>query len=166
MAKEKKTVIEGEVLDSQNHHSPARNKLSVTSMTVVTKSNELIQKTRYSLPKTQQKLLLAMIAQINPKEDTDPNKVYTMSFSNFSRLTGADTRSSSYRTYLKNTIKKLADSSFWVDDGAKSSDLYRWISGGTNIDFENKTINMRFSPEIFPYLTQLKSNYTSFDVEY
>ena len=82
-----------------------------------------------------------------------------MSFSNFSRLTGADTRSSSYRTYLKNTIKKLADSSFWVDDGAKSSDLYRWISGGTNIDFENKTINMRFSPEIFPYLTQLKSNY-------
>ena len=166
MAKEKKTVIEGEVLDSQNHHSPTRNKLSVTSMTVVTKSNELIQKTRYSLPKTQQKLLLAMIAQINPKEDTDPNKVYTMSFSNFSRLTGADTRSSSYRTYLKNTIKKLADSSFWVDDGAKSSDLYRWISGGTNIDFESKTINMRFSPEIFPYLTQLKSNYTSFDVEY
>ena len=101
MAKEKKTVIEGEVLDSQNHHTRTRNKLSVTSMTVVTKSNELIQKTRYSLPKTQQKLLLAMIAQINPKEDTDPNKVYTMSFSNFSRLTGADTRSSSYRTYLK-----------------------------------------------------------------
>ena len=75
MAKEKKTVIEGEVLDSQNHHARTRNKLSVTSMTVVTKSNELIQKTRYSLPKTQQKLLLAMIAQINPKEDTDPNKV-------------------------------------------------------------------------------------------
>ena len=92
MAKEKKTVIEGEVLDSQNHHSPARNKLSVTSMTVVTKSNELIQKTRYSLPKTQQKLLLAMIAQINPKEDTDPNKVYTMSFSNFHEIGRASCR--------------------------------------------------------------------------
>lgn len=167
----KKDVVEGEVLDSvyqetKKSPSPTKRRLSVTSMTTVTKSNELIQKTRYSLPKTQQKLLLAMIAQINPKEDTDPNKIYSMSFNTFSRLTGVDTRSPSYRAYLKSTIKKLADSSFWVDNGSKSSVLYRWISGGTNVDYEKQCINMRFSPEIFPYLTQLKSNYTSFDVEF
>lgn len=162
------TVIEGEVLTTMesNTSSEQTRKLSPSSNTTVTKNNDLIQKTRYFLPKTQQKILLAMIAQIDPKNDKDPNKVYTMSFNNFSRLTGVDMRSSAYRTYLKNTIKKLADSSFWVDDGDKESDLYRWISGGTKIDFQNKCILMRFSPEIFPYLTQLKSNYTSFNVEY
>lgn len=166
------TIIEDLLLDpspseQQNSISSLKSKtLSVSSNSVVTKSNDLIQKTRYALPKTQQKILLAMIAQIDPKRDNDPNKIYTMSFNTFSKLTGADMRSQAYRVYLKNTIKKLADSSFWVDEGDKESELYRWISGGTKIDFENKKINMRFSAEIFPYLTQLKSNYTSFNVEY
>ncbi len=165
-------LIEGEVLETTPAEEKAAakksitRKLSVSSNSVVTKSNDLIQKTRYSLPKTQQKILLAMIAQIDPKNDTDPNKVYSMSFNTFSKLTGVDMRSQAYRVYLKNTIKKLADSSFWVDEGDKESELYRWISGGTKIDFENKRINMRFSAEIYPYLTQLKSNYTSFNVEY
>lgn len=170
----KSTPIEGEVIDTKNttdattaKQRPERYVLPNSS--IVTKSNDLIQKTRYSLPKVQQKILLAMIAQIDPIKDNDPNKIYTMSFSDFSKLTGVDMSKYAYRNYIRDTIGALSASYFWLDEkSAKSSKdkLIRWIGEETDIDYTNREIHLQFSKRIFPYLTQLKSNYTSFNVEY
>lgn len=173
-------LIEGEVLDpisndeikekaSHRKTKSGRTKYAVSSPSVVTKSNDLIQKTRYSLPRVQQKVLLAMIAQIDPKRDKDPSKVYSMSFSDFAKLTGVNMASRSYLSYLRKTIKELADSSFWIDGKSIQDDedrLIRWIGEDTKINRKTKMIHLQFSKNIFPYLTQLKSNYTSFNVEY
>ena len=105
--------IEGVVLEAED---PAAKKkksaktgrarqYSLSSASMVTKSNKLIQQTRYSLPKTQQKILLAMIAQIDPKNDIDANKVYSMSFSDFAKLTGVNVDDRNYLKFLKDTIR-------------------------------------------------------------
>ena len=176
-------LIEGEVIDSTTVNDngdeadigssrktkSGRTKYAVSSPSVVTKSNDLIQKTRYSLPRVQQKVLLAMIAQIDPKNDKDPSKIYSMSFSDFAKLTGVNMASRSYLTYLRKTIKELADSSFWIEGKSIQDDedrLIRWIGEDTKINRKTKMIHLQFSKNIFPYLTQLKSNYTSFNVEY
>ena len=79
-------VLEGEVIGplkpedkrdtpQSKQDKTGRQKYALSNPSIVTKSNDLIQKTRYSLPRIQQKLLLAMIAQIDPKHDTDPSKI-------------------------------------------------------------------------------------------
>lgn len=133
---------------------------------IITKSNTLIQKTRYSLPKTQQKILLAMIAKIDTQHDTDASKVYSLSFADFSKLTGVNVNSTSYIKFIKRTIEDLTSASFWMDAGPQKMKIYHWVADGAEIDTKAKKINLQFSPLIFPYLTQLKSNYTTFNVQY
>lgn len=173
-------VLEGEVIGplkpedkrdtpQSKQDKTGRQKYALSNPSIVTKSNDLIQKTRYSLPRIQQKLLLAMIAQIDPKHDTDPSKIYSMSFSDFSKLTGVNMASRSYLSFIKKTVKELADSSFWMDGKSIQDDedrLIRWVGEETTVNRKTKTIKIQFSKNIFPYLTQLKSNYTSFNVEY
>lgn len=179
-SKEQPPIIEGEFVGTQDTNSndksnshekniAVRRRYVLSDPSIVTKSNDLIQKTRYALPRVQQKILLAMIAQIDPKKDTDPSKVYTMSFSDFAKLTGVNVANRAYRIYLKNTIQELADSSFWIDAKSVHGEedrLIRWIGDETKINYKTQTIHLQFSKNIFPYLTQLKSNYTSFNVEY
>lgn len=135
----------------------------------VTKSNSLIQKTKYALPKLEQKILLAMISQINPRLPADPDKTYTLSFSDFSRLANVDMTDTTYINYLKATIKSLEDRSFWSLDANSDGSEYTiisWLQRGSKVNVKEKKIKIRFSAEILPYLTQLKSNYTSYNVEY
>lgn len=54
----------------------------------VTKSNELIQRTKYSLPRTEQKLLFLLMSKIDQKRDLDASKYYTITFQEFAKLTG------------------------------------------------------------------------------
>lgn len=54
----------------------------------VTKSNNLIQRTKYSLPRTEQKLLFLLMSKIDQKHDLDASKVYSISFQEFAKLTG------------------------------------------------------------------------------
>ena len=136
---------------------------------MVTKSNSLIQKTKYALPKLEQKILLAMISQINPRLPAEPEKIYTLTFAEFSRLANVNMSDTTYLNYLKSTIKSLEDRSFWSLDAEGDGSEYTiisWLQRGSKVNVREKKIKIRFSPEILPYLTQLKSNYTSYNVEY
>ena len=98
------TIIEGEYYDpdlpAQETTPPQKHrrtrsagnvpKYNPASESIITKSNDLIQKTKYALPKLEQKVLLAMMAQINPKENPDADRVYSLSFSDFGRLAGVN----------------------------------------------------------------------------
>lgn len=169
-------IIEGEIVSETTEALPLEYDERNTTRRypnrtggIVTKSNDLIQKTRYSLPKVQQKILLAMISKIDTKNDADYEKVYTMTFSEFSKLTGMDLGNAGYKKYMKDTIQDLASSSFWMDIKDEENDknkLIRWVGEETEIDNKKKEIHLQFSKRIFPFLTQLKSNYTSFNVEY
>ena len=177
------TIIEGEYYDpdlpAQENTPPQKHrrtrsagnvpKYNPASESIITKSNDLIQKTKYALPKLEQKVLLAMMAQINPKETPDADRVYSLSFSDFGRLAGVNMHDNSYLEYLKDTVKSLEDRSFWSLDPASDGHQYKvlsWLQRGSTVNDRDKQIRVRFNPEILPYLSQLKSNYTSYNVEY
>ena len=160
--------------DAQAEQKPRRKrallpKYNPASESIITKSNDLIQKTKYALPKLEQKVLLAMMAQINPKEAPDANRVYSLSFSDFGRLAGVNMHDNTYLEYLKDTVKSLEDRSFWSLDPTSNGHQYKvlsWLQRGSTVNDSDKQIRVRFNPEILPYLSQLKSNYTSYNVEY
>ena len=177
------TIIEGEYYDpdlpAKENTPPQKNrrprsagnvpKYNPASESIITKSNDLIQKTKYALPKLEQKVLLAMMAQINPKETPDADRVYSLSFSDFGRLAGVNMHDNTYLEYLKDTVKSLEDRSFWSLDPASDGHQYKvlsWLQRGSTVNDRDKQIRVRFNPEILPYLSQLKSNYTSYNVEY
>ena len=185
----KENIIEGEFFDPdisetattaseefQDHQRKKTNytgrkipKYNISSESIVTKSNDLIQKTKYALPKLEQKVLLAMMAQINPKEAPDADRVYSLSFADFSRLAGVNMHDATYLEYLKDTVKSLEDRSFWSLDPNSDGHQYKvlsWLQRGSTVNDQEQKIRVRFNPEILPYLSQLKSNYTSYNVEY
>ena len=71
----------------------------------ITKSNDLIQKTKYSLPRNEQKILFMLLSKIDQKNDTDASKYYTITFSDFSKLTGVNAEKPAYVAYLQHTIE-------------------------------------------------------------
>ena len=93
-------VVTGEVLDHTLAVDPASSK-SLSFGSFVTKSNDLIQKTKYSLPRTEQKILFMLLSKIDQKKDKDPSKTYTLTFSEFSKLTGVNAMDPGYINYLK-----------------------------------------------------------------
>lgn len=63
----------------------------------------------------------------------------------------------------------MEDRSFWSLDPASDGHQYKvlsWLQRGSTVNDRDKQIRVRFNPEILPYLSQLKSNYTSYNVEY
>ena len=145
------TIIEGEYYDpdlpAQENTPPQKHrrtrsagnvpKYNPASESIITKSNDLIQKTKYALPKLEQKVLLAMMAQINPKETPDADRVYSLSFSDFGRLAGVNMHDNTYLEYLKDTVKSLEDRSFWSLDPASDGHQYKvlsWLQRGSTVN--------------------------------
>ena len=158
-------VVTGEVLEDQTSQvslQPGKN----TFGSYVTKSNDLIQKTKYSLPRNEQKILFMLLSKIDQKKDRDPSKIYTLTFSEFSKLTGVNALDSGYINYLKDTVQSLERRDFWVvlPDGRYKS--MSWLDRGTVVDTREKTISIRFNRDLWPQVAQLTSNYTSYSIEY
>lgn len=134
----------------------------------VTKSNNLIQRTKYSLPRTEQKLLFLLMSKIDQKHDLDASKVYSISFQEFAKLTGVKMMDKSYSLYLRDTVTNLGTRSFWRrKDGPDN--VYKqffWLDRGTEIDLDKCEIRMKFNPDIWKDIAQLTSNYTSYNIDY
>lgn len=133
---------------------------------IITKSNDLIQKTKYSLPRNEQKILLIMLSKIDQRNDRDASKYYTITFQEFSKLTGVDIMRSGYKPHLQQIVENLENRTFWVPDGPDQLKTISWISKGSRVNFKDKTIQMRFNPDIWKDIAQLTSNYTSYSIEY
>lgn len=116
---------------------------------IITKSNDLIQKTKYSLPRNEQKILLIMLSKIDQRNDRDASKYYTITFQEFSKLTGVDIMRSGYKPHLQQIVENLENRTFWVPDGPDQLKTISWISKGSRVNFKDKTIQMRFNPDIW-----------------
>lgn len=134
----------------------------------VTKSNSLIQRTKYSLPRTEQKLLFLLMSKIDQKHDLDASKVYTITFQEFAKLTGVKMMDKSYSLYLRDTVTNLGTRSFWRrKDGPENVyKQYFWLDRGTEIDLDKREIRIKFNPDIWKDIAQLTSNYTSYSIDY
>jgi Initiator Replication protein. len=120
----------------------------------VTKANSLIQKTRFSLTLQEQKILLYLITKIQPR-DTEFTE-YTFSIKEFCEICGID--NVGMYTSLKDTLKKLADRSFWavIDDNGTES-LLRWITT-VRTNPRSGTVKIKLHEDMRPFLLNLKNS--------
>lgn len=130
----------------------------------VRKANELIQKARYSLTLQQQKIVLYLIAQISPIDSEF--KTYELGISDFCRVCGIENAGGKDYADLRRQIKAIADKSMWLqlEDGTSQA-LVRWIESPV-IRTHSGIVELKLNEALRPYLLQLKSNFTQYDLIY
>jgi len=125
---------------------------------IVTQSNKMVE-ARYNLPLGEQRLILTMIAKIQPNDEDF--KEYRINVKEFAEFLGID-KNSVYREFHK--IQKSIVSRalvFYEDDGPL---VVGWVSSAKYLKNEGAVL-LCFDPKLKPYLLQLKGNFTSSRLE-
>lgn len=131
-----------------------KKKKSLPSSLIVTQSNKLVE-SRYNLPLGEQRLVLTMIARIQPDdEDFKPYRIRVHEFAEFLGIA----KGSAY-TECKKTTEKLLSRVISIEEPDGLLQI-NWLSSAKYIDGTGM-VNLSFDPLLKPYLLQLKSNFTS-----
>jgi plasmid replication initiation protein len=130
-----------------------RKKINESSL-LVTQSNKLVE-SRYNLPLSEQRLILSMIAHIQP--DDEDFKPYVISIQEFAEFLNID-KNSMYRACKKIT-KSLLTRVVEIKEKERLVQT-NWVSSAEYIDGSGM-VDLRFDPLLKPYLLQLKSGFTS-----
>lgn len=135
-----------------------KKKISLPSSLIVTQSNQLVE-ARYNLPLAEQRLILTMIARIQP--DDEDFKPYRISIRELAEFMGID-KNSAYRECKKITKSLLSR----VLEIAEPGQLVQtgWVSSAQYIEGSGM-VNLCFDPLLKPYLLKLKGNFTSLKLE-
>jgi len=142
------------------HHSQIQENNKQKSYPIV-KSNILIQKSRYSLPLLQQKILLRIIQEIKPEDDI----LQPMHFSikEFCELCGLNYRSGKNYKNIKDAILSIKQSSFWLtkidDNGIEKEITVDWIAKA-EIEKGSGDITITLDKDLTDYLLQLQNFFT------
>lgn len=130
----------------------------------VRKSNLLIQKSRFKLSLQQQRIILYLIAQIEPWHDDF--QTYRFNLQEFASVCGIELGGGRDYTELKDQVQAIADRSMWltIEDGTKET-LVRWIEE-PEINHNSGTIELKINRHLKPYLLQLKEKYTEYQLIY
>ena len=139
-----------------------REKLKELSQKVAI-SNEIIQKARYELGKTEQKVLLYMVSKIKPLDFGD--EVYTFNAKNCCEVCNFNTDGGWYSQTVKEIMVNLKTKPIIIPLGGRRKLITSWFNDAV-IDEETGEFKITFSKILMPYLYELKKNYTSFALEY
>lgn len=129
---------------------------------MVVKANRLIQNSRFSLTTQQQKIVLYIISQIEPKDEE--LKLYSFEIVEFCKLCGIEPKGDNYNL-LKTAIKEISDKSIWITLESGKETLVRWIEK-PYIDERSGTIKIKLDDDMKPYLLQLKERFTQYELIY
>jgi hypothetical protein len=135
-----------------------KKKKMLPSSSIVTQANELVS-ARYTLPLAEQRLVLTMIARIQP--DDEDFKEYRISVGELADFLGVD-KNSAYRECRKIT-KSLLTRALEIHEPGRLLQA-NWVSSADYIDGEG-CVKVCFDPKLKPYLLQLKGNFTSCKLE-
>jgi len=133
-------------------------KKSLPSSSIVTQANGLVT-ARYTLPLAEQRLILTMIARIQP--DDEDFKPYRISVGDLAEFIGV-AKGSAYlecKKITENLLKRVL--SIAEPDGLLQ---VNWVSSAKYIDGTGM-VNLSFDPLLKPYLLKLKGNFTSCKLE-
>lgn len=129
----------------------------------IVKSNDLIQKSRFSLSMTEQKIVLYLISKIKPNDLELKEQVFEIA--EFCRICGIDWNNGNNYARIKKILKDLRDKSFWIklDNGMETT--MAWIDHVTIGEKSGKVI-LKIDDRLKPYLLQLKKQFTQYEVLY
>ena len=124
---------------------------------LIVKSNNLIE-ARYSLNLNEQKILLYAISRLN-REDKELN-IVEFDVVEFTQL--IDTKGKRYEDF-RDTVRSLRKREIIIDTKEKEL-ITGWLS---NISFYKNTgkVRIKFDDELIPYLLQLKSRFTRYELK-
>lgn len=135
-----------------------KKKKLLPSRLIVTQSNKLVE-ARYNLPLGEQRLILTMIANIQP--DDEDFKEYRINVREFADYLGID-RNSAYREFDKITTAIMTR--VLIFDESDGPLKVGWVSSAKYVRNEGAVL-LCFDPKLKPYLLQLKGNFTSCRLE-
>lgn len=135
-------------------YSEARDRL-------VVKSNELIQKSRFSLTVQQQRIILYLISKIEYGDEDF--KEYEFNIREFCRVCGLYDESGKYYPELKRQVKAIRDKSMWIEIAEGEEILLSWLDGA-HISRNSGKITVRLNKDMKPYLLQLRENFTKYEI--
>lgn len=125
---------------------------------LVVKHNDLIQKSKYNLTITQQKLIAYIISLIKP---TDKElKKYEVSVSDFCQLCGIDKRY--FYTDFKDLIDDLDNKAFWIETDEKIF-KFRWFLKAEYMKKQGKVL-LLLDDDVKKYLIDLKEKFTVYEL--
>lgn len=132
---------------------------------MVHKSNDLIQKTRYSLSLVEQKILLRIISMIDPKSDgSNTNLVFNLN--EFTRLCGNEVGNGNNYRQVVDCLTSLRGRTFNIYNPEKQTIITTGWIDRTKINLGQGTVDVTVARDVMPYLTQLKGLYTTYNINY
>lgn len=134
----------------------------------VVKDNRLIQnvtRRKYELSLLEQKILGFIISLIKPPEDitSEPQYKYEFDIRTFCKVCGITLDSGKNYSNVKEALEKIADNSFWLDEGSKGKFYFQWIHSPRVIPKSGK-ITVHISEEVMPYLWNLQERFTAYEL--
>ena len=127
---------------------------------LVVKHNDLLRKSRYTLSANEQKIIIYLVSKINA--DDKELKEIEINILDFCKVIGIEINGDAYNR-VKETIKSLADKSWWLTFTEKKETLFRWINEA-EIEKGNGVIKLQLSNHLKPYLLELKQNFTKYEL--
>ncbi len=129
---------------------------------LVVKSNDIIQRARFSLSLQEHRLIDFLISLI--RQNDEQFKEYEFDIQSFCKLFGIDYKNGKNRSNLKTALQTLSDKSMWVEiDGEET--LVRWITK-PKINAKTRKIKVSLDEDMMPFLLHLSRNFTAYEIGY
>jgi plasmid replication initiation protein len=128
----------------------------------VVKSNDLVQKARFSLSAQEQKIILYIISTLKPDNTIFPT--FTFKISDFCRICGLNSSGANYN-YIRQALKKLRDKSIWIPLENGEEGTFAWFDA-VRLSAKTGTVTVTLSSSMAPYLLQLKEHFTNYELIY
>ncbi len=128
------------------------------TLLTVTLANRLVE-AHYTLPLREQRLILAMLARIQPNDEDF--KECQISIHEFAELMGID--KNHVYTQCKKTTKALSSRVLDINEPDVSEQIH-WVSSAHYIEGEGR-LKLCFDPKLKPYLLQLQDNFTRYPLD-
>jgi len=130
---------------------------------IVVKSNDVIEAS-YNLDAIEYHVLHACIAQIDSMANLQKDAKFELHVQDYAKLTGTSTNKA--YACLKEAALKLFERKVYICVDQKKGGFLvtRWISGIRYVQAKGKII-LTFAPDILPYLSQLESNFTKYELQ-
>jgi plasmid replication initiation protein len=130
----------------------------MSDKSLIYKDNRIVEAS-YRLTLREQRLVLLCISQINALESLSENKIFTITAAQYSQAFGGDIKHS-FRD-ITGAIDSLFERSIKVTVNEDKIEIFRWISKKSTV-LSNQSVEVRFTPDIAPYLSNLKGNFTKY----
>lgn len=128
---------------------------------LVIKSNRLVQQARYDLNITELKVLSYLFSKIKP--DDKNIQEYSFSIKEYCEICGINYKYSNNYEYIKRTIKKLRDKSFWMSDEKGNEILMGWLQN-VKINRGSGIVKVKLDENLHEFVIGLFRNYLSYEL--